>query len=92
MSLKELFNHHLKQWREETGILSTGIFENQHFNSIVEMREDAVPFIIEEIRNKPDHLVHALDLIYPGKVKYSGCVPLEKACKTWINIIEGQEI
>lgn len=82
-----LFAELLSGWNQETAYLSAGNFNNRYFNEIVQMKEDAVPFIYEELKKGPTLLVHALDSIYPGKVKYNGYVPLSTVCNIWLNIL-----
>lgn len=82
------FINNVKNWRDETGILSTNNLTNTYFNNIVDMGQDAVPFILEELKKGPTQLVHALDLIYPGKVSYRGAVSLKKACDAWMKVLQ----
>lgn len=77
----------LSGWNRETAYLSVGNFDNRYFNEIVEMKEDAVPYIYEELKKGPTLLVNALDRIYPGKVKCDGYVPLTTVCNVWLNIL-----
>lgn len=77
----------LSGWNRETAYLSVGNFDNRYFNKIVEMKEDAVPYIYEELKKGPTLLVNALDRIYPGKVKCDGYVPLTTVCNVWLNIL-----
>lgn len=85
------FQKHLKAWREETVFRSAGIFDGPHFQAIVAMGESAVPFIVAELGKGPSHLVHALDLIFPGVVECEGFVPLEEAQAKWLEILNGME-
>ena len=81
------FQKNLSNWNRETAYLSVGNFNNRYFDEIVKMREDAVPFIYEELKKEPTLLVHALDKIYPGMVKCEGYVPLSTICNVWLNIL-----
>ena len=81
------FQANLTKWNRETAYLSVGIFDNRYFDEIVKMREDAVPFIYEELKKGPTLLVHALDKIYPNTVKCEGYVPLTTICNVWLNIL-----
>ena len=74
-------------WNRETAFLSVGNFNNRYFDEIVNMKEDAVPYIYEELKKGPTLLVHALDKIYPGKVSFDGYVPLATVCNVWLNIL-----
>lgn len=71
-------------WNRTSNLMSSNNYENPDFKEIVDMGEDAVPGILKIIESKPDPIVHALDLIFPGYMKYEGYVSLEDVCKTWI--------
>ncbi len=71
-------------WNRVSNLHSSNNFDNADFRKIVEMGEDAVPGILEIIKDHPDPIVHALDLIYPGYMTYTGYVSLEDVCRTWI--------
>lgn len=71
-------------WNRISDVQSSNNFENADFRKIVEMGEDAVPGILEIIKEHPDPIVHALDLIYPEYMTYNGYVSLEDVCRTWI--------
>lgn len=71
-------------WNRVSNIHSSNNFDNADFRKIVEMGEDAVPGILEIIKQHPDPIVHALDLIYPEYMTYNGYVSLEDVCRTWI--------
>ena len=45
----------------------------------------------EPLKQGPSQIVHALDLIFPGKVQYEGFVPLKTVCDTWISILSKTE-
>lgn len=81
------FAANLSYWKSQTQLSSVNNFTNSYFKTIVKMGEAAVPFILEEIQKEPSQLVHALDLIYPNKVRYKGFVSLKQACDTWIKIL-----
>ncbi len=81
------FFQNLKYWNQETKFLSTNNLENSHFKEIVNMGIDAVPFIVEELKKGPSQLVRALDLIFPGVMKYNGFVSLKEACDKWLSIL-----
>jgi hypothetical protein len=83
-----IFTQNCKFWNQETKFLSVNKFDNPYFKGIVEMGEDAVPFILEELEKGPTPLVHALDLIFPGVVTYDGLVNLKDACDKWVSIMK----
>ena len=81
------FNTNFKYWREETRLRSVNNFDNANFDSIVEMGVEAVPYIREVLEKGPSPIVHALDLIFPGVVKYNGYTTIEEACNIWLPLI-----
>ncbi len=80
------FENHLINWEKRIRFLSStkAIIENEDFQSIVAMGYSAVPFIIEEIENKPSTLVWALNLIYNRKVTNNPDATISDACKLWV--------
>ena len=81
---RDIYRTELNAWMDESGVVSATIdFENPHFKAIVEMGEKAVPWIRDTIETNPHPVVHALDLIYPNLVEYSGFVSLEDTCDAW---------
>ncbi len=78
-------------WLSNNSLLANNNYDDSNFKEIVDMKEDAVPLILEELRKGPTPLVHALDLIYPGVVEYDGYIPLEAICCLWENILTGKE-
>lgn len=85
------FDMDLKYWERETAMMSVNNFDNSHFDSIVKMGEDAVPFIYKKLQESPTQLVHALELIYPDKVAYKGFVSLNQARRIWLKILKKQK-
>lgn len=81
------FDTNFKYWREETMLRSVNNFDSANFDSIVEMGADAVPYIKEILEKGPSPIVHALDLIFPGVVKYNGYTSIEEACNIWLPLI-----
>ena len=83
-----IFFQNYKYWKKETGMLSTNNLDNSYFEGIVNMGLDAVPFILAELEKGPSPLVHALDKIFPGVMRYDGFVSLKEACDRWIAILK----
>lgn len=77
-----------RMWNDEKQFDSFNNYDSGYFDEIVKMGKDAVPYILAELGKGPSPIVHALDLIFPGKVKYNGFVPLKVACDTWISILK----
>lgn len=74
-------------WNRESNYLSSNNYDNDDFKQIVSMGENAVPGILKIIRERPDPIVHALDLIYPNYMTYKGYVSLEEVCQIWITTL-----
>ena len=83
---KDRFQSDLINWQKKTLFLSStkAIIENADFQSIVAMGESAMPFIIEEIENKPSTLVWALNLICNRKITDNPNTTISDACKLWV--------
>jgi hypothetical protein len=80
------FENHLINWKKKTLFLSStkSIIENEDFQAIVSMGYTAVPYILEEIENKPSTLVWALNFIYNRKITSSPNATISDACKLWV--------
>ena len=80
------FQSHLINWQKKTLFLSStkAIIDNADFQAIVAMGQSAVPFIIEEIENKPSTLVWALNLICNRKITDNPNTTISDACKLWV--------
>lgn len=85
------FNLNNQMWNDEKQFDSINNYDSGYFDEIVKMGKDAVPYILSELEKGPSPIVHALDLIFPNKVKYNGFVPLKTACDTWISILKKTE-
>jgi len=81
-----VFESYLMDWKEKTMFLSStkSIVENEDFKSIVAMGKSAVPYIIEEIENKPSTLVWALNFIFNKKITDNSNTTITEACKLWV--------
>jgi hypothetical protein len=88
MDNSAIFAQNYKYWNQQVGFSSANNLDNDYFKSIVDMGVDAVPYILKELEKGPSLLVHALDLIFPGVMKYEGFVSLEEACNKWISILK----
>jgi len=80
------FQSHLINWQKKTIFLSStkSIIENEDFQAIVAMGTSVIPFIIEEIENKPSTLVWALNLICNRKITDNPNTTISDACKLWV--------
>lgn len=79
-------------WNLDTEMRSVDNFASSYFDAIVDMKEDAVPFILRELKKGPTPLVHALDRIYEGEVQYDGYLPLDFVCNVWLEILKSKGI
>lgn len=79
-------------WNQDTGLRSVDNFSSSYFEAIVEMKEDAVPYIYRELLKGPTPLVHALDLIYKDEVEYEGYLPLDFVCNIWLGLLKEKGI
>ena len=85
---REYVYQEYEAWKKETSFLSVGQYENEHFDNIVKMGENVLPYLIEVLEQGPNHLVHACDLIFPGEVEYNGYIPLDFGCKVWVEVLK----
>jgi hypothetical protein len=79
------FKRYLEQWHNETKYLSSGGFDNKNYQAIIALGWDVVPYIIEQLRNKPCHLFVALHSIVgasPVKPEHAGY--LNEMAQDWI--------
>jgi len=60
------------------------VLQNLNFKEIVKLGKDAIPFILEEIQNKPSSLIWALNLITGRRITEKK-VSVEEASRLWIN-------
>lgn len=75
-------------WRQDTRFSSVNCFENRHFESILKDGENNLPYIYNELRKGPTKLVHALEILFPEKVTYSGFITLNQARRIWLKILQ----
>jgi len=83
------FNDYLKNWVNNTMFMSSvnEIINEKNFQSIVAMKEKAVPFIIRELSVKPSTLVWALNLIFDRKISDKKNLTIKEASKLWVNFL-----
>ena len=82
-----MFAQNYRYWNKETQFSSANNIDNAYFQSIIDMGVNAVPYIVEELEKGPSPLVYALDMIFPGVMKYEGFVSLKEACDKWLSIL-----
>jgi hypothetical protein len=94
-NLKNTFRKYYTDWVEETQFTSSNqaMFENNNYQAIIKMGLVAVPYIIEQLREKPDHLFWALERItgdYPLKPDHVG--HLYEMAADWIEWYDTRNI
>jgi len=84
--LKSNFKEYLSKWEKNTQFysFSNQIIRDSYFQKIVSMGEHIVPYIIDEIKNKPSTLVWALNIIYKKKISNNPRTTIDEACKLWV--------
>ncbi len=81
---KELeFYSNYDSWNRATNTMSTNNLDNEYFKAIVDMQQDAVPFIQRELEKGPTMLVFALDKILPNTIVPKSYLPLPILCNLW---------
>lgn len=64
------------------------ITKDENFQSIVELGLIAVPFILEELENRPSYLVWALNNIYGFRISDDSFTTIPEAAKKWIKFLK----
>jgi predicted signal transduction protein with EAL and GGDEF domain len=86
---KAVFEGFYEKWEKQTRFSSSAkaIVENENFQSIVAMKENAVPFIVNKLEEEPSLLVWALNLIFNEKVSHKN-ISIEEAGKLWLKKLQ----
>jgi len=84
------FKEHLENWNLNTMFLSSPnqIIEDSDFKEIVKLGYSAVPFIIEELEEKPNFLVWALNLIFGYKISDDPSTTIVEASRMWLKFLK----
>ena len=84
--LKDKFDTLIEEWENNTLFESSilNIIEDDNFQEIINMKEKAIPLIIEEIEKKPSVLVWALNIITDATVETKQRKTIEDICKIWV--------
>lgn len=87
---KELFENYYENWLRNTILYSNPdiIFADENYKKIVDMRERAVPYICNILKQMPCFLVFALEEIYGYCLNIDNQYSLNELCERWINEIE----
>ena len=82
-----LFNCYCDEFEEKTKFLS--FIEDKYFNDIVSLGNEAIPLIIQKIKDKPSHLFNALHLLTGEKPIEPGHEGrINEICQDWIKWYE----
>jgi hypothetical protein len=86
--LREKFENYYSKWKDQTRFLSmaNSITENENFQAIINMKEDATPFIIEKLEEGPSFLVVALNAIYNKRMSDQP-ISFEEARQLWLKAL-----
>lgn len=92
--LKQRFVNYYKNWDIKTRYYSFAdeIVSDVDFLNIVKMGNQAIPFILEEIKDKPSQLVWALNLITGSKISRSSSLTISEACRLWVKWGKSQKL
>jgi len=85
LHLQDKFDKLYSNWLKQTLFLSRAdqIIANKNFQGIVQMGEDAIPFILIKLNQRPSPLVWALNLITNYKISRNE-LTLSEASRAWI--------
>ncbi|MCL1991331.1 MAG: hypothetical protein FWG66_00065 [Spirochaetes bacterium] len=81
-----IFNGYYDMWHNETKYLSSPkMFENKHYRNIISLGMNAVPGIIEKLKETPSHLFEALaEITGEDPVDETHWGDLEQMAQDWI--------
>jgi hypothetical protein len=91
LSLRNTFQRYFQNWKEETlnTSASDDMFNNPNYQAIIKLGWNVVPYIIEQLREKPAHLFMALRAITGATPVAPGHVGrLYDMANDWINWYE----
>ncbi len=86
---KEFENYYLK-WVQNT-ILSSDInviFSDENIKNIINMKERAIPFIYEILKERASMLVYVLQYIFGYGLSGGKYKPIDELCSLWVKEIE----
>lgn len=90
INLEIYINDCFNKWETETRFESNTnkIIENEYFQKIISLGEEATPFIINIIKETPSTLVWALNIIYNKKISNNPTTTVTEACNLWVKEYE----
>ena len=88
------FEMHYNRWKYNNAYQSNidQVINDPDFQSIIEMKDNAIPFILEKIADQPSYLVWALNLITNKKISNNPNLTISESCKRWIKWGEKQNL
>lgn len=88
-SLMYRFNNLYKAWQKSTKYSSSlaSITSDQNFLRIIDMGQDAIPFIINKIEKEPSTIVWAMNIITGYSIKSNNRLTVSEACKAWVKLV-----
>lgn len=84
------FKEYLENWNLNTMFISSPnqIIEDQNFLEIVKLGYSAIPFIMEELEEKPSFLVWALNTIFGFKISDDPNTTIIEASRMWLRYLK----
>ncbi|WP_017259752.1 hypothetical protein [Pedobacter arcticus] len=76
----------VKKWKNETLVLSDvhKIMDNNNFKQILSFKLKALPFLLNELKERPSTLVWAINMILDRKIS-NQALSIKDASKAWVN-------
>ena len=80
------FSELYKKWYANTMFYSNPkmIIEDENFQGIISLGEQAIPSILIKIEEEPSQLVWALNIITKRKISKNSVLTISEACKSWV--------
>lgn len=87
--LANRFEASYQRWKREAWMHSSPrkITEHPDFQNIVRMGQQAVPFIIDKLRQEPSGLVWALNRIFNRQIAPGSCLTIPQLSQQWIQVL-----
>jgi hypothetical protein len=84
--IKCKFDELYKKWSNNTMFYSNPkmIIEDENFQSILNLGEQAVPLILNKIEEEPSQLVWALNIITEKQMSNNSMISISDSCKRWV--------
>lgn len=82
------FKTNYDYWKKEALALSVNNFNNVYYQTIIAKGMQNLPFIYNDLKDGETSLIHALELIFPNEIPYSGYISLKIARKLWLRTLK----